>query len=89
MKITLGKSDKNAVRQADAGYRVTFVTNWMRWLQKGWWAYLFEKPRRPDWCSWPARLWCRYRGHPCGVVWYNVGGLEPDMSCKRCADDLG
>jgi hypothetical protein len=68
---------------------MTFVLNWMRWLRPEWWAYLFEKSRRPDWCSWPVRLWCRYWGHPVGVVWYNAGGLEPDMRCTRCGDDLG
>ena len=36
-----------------------------------------------------ARCWCRMRGHPVGVWFYNVGGLEPDMHCKGCGEDLG
>jgi hypothetical protein len=24
-----------------------------------------------------------------GVVWYNIAGFEPDMTCKNCGDDLG
>jgi hypothetical protein len=35
-----------------------------------------------------ARCWCRAKGHPCGVVW-NSSGLEPDMACKDCGEDLG
>jgi hypothetical protein len=33
--------------------------------------------------------WCRLRGHPPGVRWYNPHGLEPDMHCQGCGDDLG
>lgn len=61
----------------------------LRWFHKDWWAYLFEKPRDPGYCSWFTRLRCRLTGHPDGVWWYNPGGLEPNMKCKRCADDLG
>lgn len=35
-----------------------------------------------------ARCLCRWRGHPAGVVW-NSHGLEPDMTCKGCGEDLG
>jgi hypothetical protein len=45
--------------------------------------YLFAKP-----FSFRA-LVCRGKGHPDGVIWYNPGGLEPDMHCKNCGDDLG
>jgi len=38
---------------------------------------------------WIKVIWCRMRNHPCGVVWYNGSGLEPDMTCKNCGDDLG
>jgi len=24
-----------------------------------------------------------------GVVWYDLRGLEPDMPCRNCGDDLG
>ena len=32
---------------------------------------------------------CRAKGHSCGVVWFNPSGLEPDMHCRNCNDDLG
>jgi len=32
-------------------------------------------------------IFCRLRGHPNGVVWYS-NGMEPDMSCKDCGDEL-
>jgi hypothetical protein len=61
-----------------------------RWFHKGWYEYLFEKPRDPDYCGWLKRIWCRMHGHPCGVWFYRFdGGLEPDMHCKDCGDDLG
>lgn len=51
-----------------------------RWLQRGWLAraaaYLF-------------RCQCRARNHPYGVVWYNPCGLEPNMDCNGCGEDLG
>lgn len=49
--------------------------------------YLFEK-KSPD-HSWFTVIWCRFRGHPRGIIWYNLNGLEPDMTCKGCGDDLG
>lgn len=36
-----------------------------------------------------SRFLCRWRGHPAGLVWYNVGGLEPNMHCNGCGEDLG
>jgi hypothetical protein len=47
------------------------------------WKYSLSKP-----FSWNA-FFCRMRGHPCGVVYYNATGTEPDMTCKNCGDDLG
>ncbi len=44
-------------------------------------------PKNRD-VSWIRTVLCRWRGHPCGVWWYNVGGFEPDMRCKNCGDDL-
>lgn len=35
------------------------------------------------------RCQCRARNHPYGVGWYNVAGLEPDMDCTGCGEDLG
>jgi len=49
--------------------------------------YLFEK--KSPYYSWFEVILCRFRKHPAGVVWYNVNGLEPDMTCKGCGDDLG
>lgn len=49
--------------------------------------YLFARKSKDD--SWWTVLWCRWRGHPYGVYWYNVGGDEPDMTCVHCGDDLG
>ena len=39
--------------------------------------------------GYPSRAWCRWRGHPAGVWWTNFCGLEPDMRCKGCGEDLG
>lgn len=41
------------------------------------------------WGNFVARCWCRWRGHPAGVHFYNCGGAEPDMTCKGCGEDLG
>jgi len=58
-----------------------------------WWQTL---PRRLVWLAqgdwWVTRLgqWvCERTAHAPGVVWYNVGGDEPDMRCKRCGKDIG
>jgi hypothetical protein len=56
---------------------------WDKW----WWFYILEKPASD--CSWPRAIVCRMRNHPKGVVWFNPSGLEPDMHCKNCGDDLG
>ena len=58
------------------------------WFQPWWYTYLFE-PRRYDDEPWIRVLWCRARGHPSGVVFYNSGGMEPNYTCKGCGDDLG
>ena len=31
---------------------------------------------------------CMWNGHS-SVVWYNPNGMEPDMHCQRCGEDLG
>jgi len=62
--------------------KTTGVSNPLKCLVM-WCKYLFSKP-----FSFRALI-CRWRGHPCGVVWYNAGGTEPDMHCKNCGDDLG
>jgi hypothetical protein len=54
----------------------------IKWFSIHWYKYLFKD------CKGWTNFWCRVRGHP-GVFWYNVGGLEPDMTCERCGEDLG
>ena len=60
----------------------------MKWLDIWWYRYLFSKRSCKD-VSWFTVILCRIRNHPCGVVWYNINGLEPDMCCKICGDNLG
>ena len=52
------------------------------------WKYIFHNESQYDKWTW-RKVWCRLRGHPYGVSWYNPGGLEPDMTCTNCGDDLG
>ena len=60
----------------------------MHWFTKDWWRYLLEKPKQDS--SYIRSFWCRVKGHPDGVWWFNNSGeLEPDMHCKNCGDDLG
>jgi len=58
-----------------------------RWFYPSWYQYLLEQPYRQK-RTW-AMVWCRVKGHPYGVVWYNLSGDEPDMSCNGCGEDLG
>lgn len=48
--------------------------------------YLFAKKLQDF--SWFEVMKCRWNGHKCGVFWYS-NGLEPDIICKNCGDDLG
>ena len=63
----------------------------LNWFYFSWWKYLFHKINWADWREINpfAHVACRAKGHPQGVVWYNPSGLEPDMHCKNCGDDLG
>ena len=54
-----------------------------KWFTKEWYIYLFKDN------TGIKNILCRAKGHPNGVVWYNPGGLEPDMHCKECGEDLG
>jgi len=59
-----------------------------------WYKYLFgsfHPPYKKTKYKWPGFrvVWCRFREHPYGVVWYNTAGLDPDMRCKGCGEDLG
>lgn len=56
--------------------------------------YLFAKADNPRYASlnriedWWIRLKCRIKHHPCGSVYYNPGGCEPDGRCKCCGDEI-
>jgi hypothetical protein len=58
-----------------------------QWFSKSWWNYLFDM-KSSD-VSWFTVILCRIKGHPAGTVFYNTNGLEPDMHCKNCGDNLG
>ncbi len=62
---------------------------WTRWFSMWWYKYLFEPMNKYYSDSWWTVIKCRIKGHPCGMVWYNPGGSEPDNHCKNCGDDLG
>jgi hypothetical protein len=47
-----------------------------------WYCYVFEKPFTI------YKFWCRIKGHPNGMVYYNPNGWEPDNHCKDCGDLL-
>lgn len=59
----------------------------MHWFTKSWWKYLLAP--RADEISFIRAFICRIKGHPCGVIYYNICGSEPDMTCINCGDDLG
>lgn len=53
-----------------------------------WWlADRWEAPTRL--VAYVFRCQCRARSHPYDVHFYNVSGLEPDMRCQGCGEDLG
>lgn len=49
--------------------------------------YLLEK--KSEDVSWFKVMLCRFNGHKHSVIWYNPTGMEPDMHCRNCGDDLG
>jgi hypothetical protein len=59
----------------------------LTWFRPSWWKYLLEPPRGG--LGRLATIRCRAMGHPCGPVWYNCSGLEPDWRCRDCGDNLG
>jgi len=61
----------------------------MKWLSINWWKYLFEAKSEYSSLGRIKTAICRARNHPEGVWWYNSDGVEPDMRCKNCGDDLG
>lgn len=50
------------------------------------WPYVFA--RGNGYGPYFETVLCRLAGHPAGVWWYTSHGLEPDMRCKTCGDDL-
>jgi hypothetical protein len=52
-----------------------------KWLSFSWYKYLGTSVSF-------LNLWCRIRNHPHGVIWDSTG-LEPNMQCKDCGEDLG
>lgn len=62
-----------------------------KWFNIDWWKYILEKPKHPNYRD-VGRITiiiCRIKNHPCGVIWYNPSGFEPDMHCRNCGEDLG
>lgn len=60
------------------------------WLTVGWWKYIFQPVGADEGFKFRLRVYlCRWRGHPYGVIFYNPSGLESDMTCRNCGDDLG
>lgn len=58
----------------------------MHWFTVNWWKYLLGTRYGDRGIILTAR--CRAKGHPAGVQWYSHG-IEPDMHCRFCGDDLG
>jgi hypothetical protein len=64
-----------------------WLNGWFwRWLSSHDWRWTKRVNRV---AAFLFRCQCRARNHPYGVVWFNVGGLEPDMTCYGCGEDLG
>jgi len=59
------------------------------WFTLSWWKYLLEKPLGDNLSERWIRFWCRARGHPNGIVYFNPNGYEPDTTCVDCGDDIG
>lgn len=55
----------------------------MKWFSIWYYRYLFEKPFNF------TKLICRFKNHPCGIIYHNPNGLEPNNHCKNCHDNLG
>jgi hypothetical protein len=56
------------------------------WFTKEWYKYVFAS-KSPDF-NWFEVIKCRIQGHRPGVIWYHSTGLEPNMTCKGCGDNL-
>jgi hypothetical protein len=66
--------------------------DWLKYFTIWWWQYIFaplSNYQRLYEIS-PIKVFvCRWKGHPNGEIYYNIGGDEPDHHCKDCEDDLG
>ena len=73
------------------GLRLWLVNRFgWEWLLVEWWRYVLDDSRADtDYGSYFQRCRCRAQNHRAGVYWFNAGGLEPDMHCKGCGEDLG
>lgn len=60
----------------------------MKWFSLYWYKYLFAKPDDPHYTDFWKRLLCRIRGHPYGIIYYNINGIEPNYQCKNCGDEI-
>jgi len=74
--------DGGTVVCSKCGHRAIDDAVWYYVTSIDGWKYLLHKPFSI------RALLCRLGGHKCGVIWYNVGGSEPDMHCSNCGDDL-
>jgi len=54
----------------------------MKYFNITFWKYLLHKPFSIK------KFICRLQGHKCGVIWYNLNGTAPNMTCKNCEDYL-
>ena len=52
-------------------------------LKLNWWKYILERPMTI------RKIICRINNHRTGVIWFNLDGLEPNMNCRNCGDELG
>jgi len=60
-----------------------------KWFTLGWYKYLFEKKSTYYYnVPWEVVILCRIKNHPCGPVYYNPCGTEPDNHCINCGDEL-
>lgn len=62
------------------------MDKWNKWIDIWWYRHLFAKPERG--IRWGTAIICRFKNHPCGPIYYNANGLEPDNRCRNCWDEL-
>ena len=59
-----------------------FLIDKTKWFSKWWYHYLFDNN------TGITNIICRMNGHPCGPIYYNVGGSEPDGHCRNCGENI-